>query len=71
MPHPRINRPNHSRQTGTSVGENQTERSAFQSATVEIPQQGFPIRLTFALTAQESQQVTAAIAPNAVSHQHL
>src|SRR2546429_9936753 len=71
MPDSRINRPHRSRQPGTAVGENQTERSAFQSASVEILQQGFPVRLTFALTAQKSQQVTAAIAPDPVRHQHL
>src|SRR2546428_4236015 len=71
MPDSRINRPNRRRQPSTAIGENETERSAFQSASVEILQQGFPVRLTFALAAQESQQVTAAIAPNPVRHQHL
>src|SRR5438309_1133850 len=71
MPHSRIDGPNRRRQPGTAVGENQTQCSAFQSASVEILQQGFPVRLPFALATQESQQVTAAVAPDAIRHQHL
>src|SRR5712691_6761343 len=71
MPHARINRANRRRQAGTAVGENQAERLAFQSAPIEIFQQRLPVRLTFALAAQKSQQMPAATAADPIRHQHL
>src|ERR1700689_2879690 len=53
------------------MGENKTEESAFQSARVEILWKPFPVPLPFALAAQESQQVSAAIPPDPIRHQHL
>ena len=58
-------------QTGATVGENQTQRSAFESPPVQILQECLPIGLTLALATQESQQMPAAIAPDAIRHQHL
>src|SRR2546428_469891 len=71
MPHPRVDGANRRRQTSAAIGENQAQRSAFQSTSVEVFQQPFPVGLAFALAAQESQQVPTAIADDAVGHQHL
>ena len=38
---------------------------------VKILEQAFPVRLAFALAAQKRQQVTRAVAPHSVSHQHV
>src|SRR5216684_1668008 len=71
MPHPRVDGANRRRQTSAAIGENQAQRSAFQSTSVEVFQQPFPVGLAFALAAQESQQVPTAITEDAVGHQHL
>src|ERR1700719_207887 len=71
MPPPRIDGATRRRQAGTSVGENQAERSAFQTAPVEIFEQPLPVGLAFPLAAQKGQQVPAAIPPDPIGHQHL
>ncbi len=71
MPYPRIDGGNGRRQSGTTVGDDQAELLAFQSAPVEILEQALPVGLALALAAQKSQQVTRAIAPHPVGHQPL
>jgi hypothetical protein len=55
MPHPWINGADGGRQAGTAIGQNQLQRSAFQSAPVQILKQGFPVRLSFALAGKVLQ----------------
>src|SRR5437016_3648865 len=68
---PRIHRRNRRRQTRTAIRDDQRQVLAFQPAAIQILEQAFPVGLTLSLTAQKRQQVTPAIAPHAVSHQHL
>src|SRR5439155_574202 len=68
---PRIHRRNRRRQTRTAIRDDQRQVLAFQSAAIQILEQAFPVGLTLSLTAQKRQQVTPALAPHAVSHQHL
>src|SRR5437016_10206566 len=68
---PRIHRRNRRRQTRTATRDDQRQVLAFQPAAIQILEQAFPVGLTLSLTAQKRQQVTPAIAPHAVSHQHL
>src|SRR6266436_3326456 len=65
---PRIHRRNRRRQTRTAIRDDQRQVLAFQPAAIQILEQAFPVGLTLSLTAQNRQQVTPAIAPNAVSH---
>src|SRR5439155_21497246 len=57
--------------TRTAIRDDQRQVLAFQPAAIQILEQAFPVGLTLSLTAQKRQQVTPAIAPHAVSHQHL
>src|SRR5439155_268325 len=68
---PRIHRRNRRRQTRTAIRDDQRQVLAFQPAAIQILEQAFPVGLSLSLTAQKRQQVTPAIAPHAVSHQHL
>src|SRR5207249_5072540 len=68
---PRIHRRNRRRQTRTAIRDDQRQVLALQAAAIEILEQALPVGLTLSLTAQKRQQVTPAIAPPAVSHQHL
>src|SRR5438876_135589 len=68
---PRIHRRNRRRQTRTAIRDDQRQVLAFQPAAIQILEQAFPVGLTLSLTAQKRQQVTPAIAPHALSHQHL
>src|SRR5205823_3323645 len=54
-----------------AVRNDQRQVLAFQPAAIQILEQAFPVGLSLSLTAQKRQQVTPAIAPHAVSHQHL
>ena len=59
------------RQAGTSVGDDQQQFVALQTATIEVVEQRFPVGLAFAFGAQKAEQLAGAILAHAVSHQHL
>src|SRR5580704_19109845 len=58
-------------QPGTTIGDNQQQLLALQSAAIQILQQTFPGALAFAFTAHKDQELPGTVGPYSVSHQHV